>query len=382
MHGAAALLAPRPARTPADCTGVTVVGEFSRASGLGESARLTLAAFERLGVPRHAMDVGPLLPAHHDDLPSAGCSLPPEGFALVLHVNPVLLPLLLLRLPRRLLGSRLVIGYWAWELAVAPEEWRTQARFVHKIWAPSSFTAAALEGLLPGRVQVMPHPVAIGAAQPACPGRARFGIPEGAVAVLVSVNLASSFERKNPIGAVRAFRAAFGDRPDRVLLLKTGNPDHFRGELMRLFDAVAGAANIQVITDALSDADTRALMASADIVLSLHRSEGFGLVIAEAMLQGKPVIATAWSGNMDFMDETNAVPVPFRLIPVADPRGVYSVPGALWAEPDLDYAAAQLKRLAGDAEARAALGERARAAALRLDSARLAEAVRRMGVPF
>jgi glycosyltransferase involved in cell wall biosynthesis len=124
------------------------------------------------------------------------------------------------------------------------------------------------------------------------------------------------------------------------------------------------------------------LTASADIVLSLHRSEGFGLVPAEAMLLGKPVIATGWSGNMDFMDTTCAVPIGYRLVPAHDPRGVYDVPGAEWAEADPDEAVAQLRRLADDPALRAAIGVRARAAALaRLTTAPLAEALRGLGLP-
>jgi len=291
-----------------------------------------------------------------------------------------LLPLVLLRLPRGLVRQRRVVGYWAWELPIVPADWRRGARFVHDLWVPSRFTAAALQSVLPGRVHVVSHPVALDAEAKADGNRARFGIPNDAVVVLVSANLASSFERKNPVGAIRAFQAAFGNRPDRVLILKTGNPDHFPDESARLFASIAGAANIRVLTEVLTAEGTRTLTASADIVLSLHRSEGFGLVIAEAMAQGKPVVATGWSGNMDFMDETNSVPVPFRPVPVVDPRGVYDGPGALWAEPDVDFAAEQLRRLADDAELRASIGEKARAAALRLDTGPLAEAVRAIGV--
>jgi glycosyltransferase involved in cell wall biosynthesis len=229
-------------------------------------------------------------------------------------------------------------------------------------------------------VRVVPHPLAI-TPPTAEPDRAGFGLPADAVTVLVSFNLASSFERKNPLAAIAAFRAAFGERADRLLVLKVGYPEHFPADLARLRAAIGGARNIRLDTGTLSPDRSRALVASADIILSLHRSEGFGLVPAEAMLLGKPVIATGWSGNMDFMDSDCAVPIGFRLIPVCDSRGVYDIPGAVWAEADLDDAVAQLRRLADDATLRAELGVRARAAALaRLTTTPLAAALRGIGL--
>ena len=254
-------------------------------------------------------------------------------------------------------------------------------RFVHEVWVPSRFTAAALESLMPGRVRVVPHCVASRPPAPATLDRQAFGLPAEAVVVLCSFSLASSFERKNPLAAIAAHRAAFGDRPDRVLLMKIGHAGHFGPDLQRLRDAAAGAANIRFETRTLPLADNHALTACADIVLSLHRSEGFGLVPAEAMLLGRAVIATDWSGNTDFMDAETAAMVPYRLVPAVDPRGVFQAPGAVWAEADIGAAAAHLRRLADDAAGRTALGARAQAAARhRLGSVPLAAALRGIGL--
>lgn len=380
----AAALAPRPQGTapgpgagggpgggaPPAAGGVAVGGEFSRSSGLGEGARLMLAALEELGVPAWQVEPGRKLPP----------GLPPHA-PLVLHANAPVLPLALLRLPRGLVRGRRIVGYWAWELPVVPEAWRAGVPFVHEVWAPSRFTADALEPLLPGRVRVVPHPLAAAPPWPAPLGRADFGLPEAAVVVLVSFNLASSFERKNPLGAIAAFRAAFGDRADRVLLLKLGNPDHFPADFRRIEEAVAGAANIRIDTREMPGAERHALTAAADIVLSLHRSEGFGLVPAEAMLLGRPVVATGWSGNMEFMDAASAALVPFRLIPARDPRGVFEAPGAVWADPDIGAAAAALRHLADDPAGRAALGAAGKAMAeARLGAGPLAAALAAIGV--
>ena len=288
--------------------------------------------------------------------------------------------------PRGLVRGRRVIGYWAWELPTVPDTWRAGLPFVHEIWALSSFTAEAFSKWLkpgaPQTVRTVPIPLAVAPPQAAALDRAAFGLPDDAVVVLVSANLASSFERKNPLGAIAAFRAAFGDRPDRLLVLKIGNPEHYSDDFSRLRDAVGGAGNIRIDTRTLPAADAYALTACADIVLSLHRSEGFGLVPAEAMLLGRAVVATGWSGNLDFMDADSAALVGYRLVPARDPRGVFEAPGAEWAEPDIAEAAAHLRRLADDPAGRAALAERGRLTATsRLGDEKLREALRGIGLP-
>jgi glycosyltransferase involved in cell wall biosynthesis len=379
---ASAWIAPRIAVSPpAVENGLILAGEFSRASGLGESARLMLRALTTLGIPVWPLDIGPMLPMHTRDQPAPFETREyPAGAALLLHVNAPLLPLVLARLPRGTTIGRRIVGVWAWELPVAAPEWRPGARFVHEVWAPSRFAANALGPLVSNRVRVVPLPVADAPPEPSTLSRADFSLPEGAVVVLVCFNLASSFERKNPLGAIAAFRAAFGDRPDRLLVLKLTNPEHFPDDFARLATAVAGTSNIRLETRTMPRTDTFALIAASDIVLSLHRSEGFGLVPAEAMMLGKPVIATGWSGNMDFMDDRSAALVRHLLVEVQDARGVYSIPGASWAEPDIAQAAEWLVRLADNAEARLALGRAGQAKARAcLGTDGLARAIRALG---
>ena len=117
--------------------------------------------------------------------------------------------------------------------------------------------------------------------------------------------------------------------------------------------------NITLLVAELSDADADNLLASADVFVSLHRSEGFGLSIAQSMVLGRAVIATGWSGNADFQKD-GVVEVPYDLVPSRDPSGRYEIEGQVWAEPDLDFAAEALKRLAGDREEARRQGERGR----------------------
>ena len=363
-------LAPRPSRpAPACRVGAAVVGEVSRASGLGESARLHLAALGVLGVPHWGADDG----------------VPPAGVPLILHTNAAIPALEMLRLGRHLVQGRRIVGVWPWELQAVPASWRAGFEYVHEVWAPSRFSADAIRaaappGWDPGCIRVVPHPVACRPPEPASLGRADFGLPDDAVVTLAVVNLASAFTRKNPLGAIEAHRRAFGTRSDRVLLLRVGNPGHAPGDFALLREAAAGLANVVLDTETRPRDEAWAAMAAADIVLSLHRSEGFGLVPAEAMLLGKAVVLTGWSGTEEFATDASTVRVPYTLVPAVDPRGVFTAPGALWAEPDLDAAAGALAELADDPARRVRLGGAARAAAAGLDAAPLARALRGLGL--
>lgn len=375
LQGGLGLLAPRPDRAPPPARlGVAVGGELDQASGLGEGARLMLAGLRSLGVERWeaggASAASPGVPAGV-----------PAGVPLVLHLNPAAVPLGMLRLGRALVQGRRIVGMWPWELGYAPASWRAGFDFVHEVWAPSRFSAEAVMAAAPAGfppVRVVPHAVACDAG-PVAP--ARLDVPEGAVVTLVAFNLASSFARKNPLAALAAHRAAFGARPDRVLLMRVGNPGHAPGDFAVLQEAARGLPNVVFDTLTRPRDEARAMIAASDIVLSLHRSEGFGLVPAEAMALGKPVIATAWSGTEDFLEDAWAIRVPARLVPAEDPRGVFASPGAVWAEADVGVAAEALRRLAEDPGLRRSMGSAAAGAAPgRLGAAALGDAVRGLGL--
>ena len=385
--GAARLAPRRSSRPSAPSGGIVIGGEVTQASGLGEGARILHGAFGSMGLPSWLIEAGISVPGSRPDeaAPPHDLSTVPGTAPLILCVNAPQLPAALLRLQRARLKGRLVIGFWNWELPVLPDTWRPALDFVHEIWVPSPFIADAVAAILPRDdapiLRMIPYPLAAAPPKPARMDRGAFGLPESAMIVLTSFNLSSSLVRKNPLGAIAAFRNAFGDRADRVLVLKIGKSEHYRDDLAAIRAATGDATNIRIETRTFPSAERHALTACADIVLSLHRSEGCGLVPAEAMLLGKPVVATNWSGNLAFMDDSSAAMVGFRLVPVVDPRDTYAVSGALWAEPDLQEAAARLRQLGNDAAARVALGVRGQAAArARLGTARLAEAVQALGL--
>ncbi len=328
---------------------IKVVGYFAGSHGIAASARLAARAFEAMGVPVERVDV---TDAKLDW--SGRLTAPQSASAWIFHLNP---PELLASLaclgPRQLIGPR--YGYWAWELPRAPSRWLSDARLVDEVWTPSQFIAKALAGA-PRPVRVVPHPLFVEdyAATRPCPRRAGF---QG-----VSIfDFNSSLARKNPQGAITAWVRAFGENPQCELTLKAQNGDIFPEALAALRQSLP--ANIRLIDEVWPYEAVQSLIAGADVLISLHRSEGFGLTPAEAMALGTPVLATAWSGVLDFMDEECALLVPFTAIPVSDPQHVYR--GQTWAEPDIAVAAEALVRLRDDPALGRALSEAGRARVMR-----------------
>jgi glycosyltransferase involved in cell wall biosynthesis len=378
LFRASTLAAPRPARGATATPPPIVVGALRTASGLGISARLCLDALRAAGVPAAACDVTQALRQTASlPMPAADPDPPAGQGTLILHVNAPLMGMALLALGRRRVAGRRVIGYWAWELPDVPAEWRLGVKLVHEIWVPSAFTAAAIAPIAGRRpVHVVPHPVALAPVRPRAPR------PPGApFTVLAVLDAASSLARKNPEGMIAAFRKAFGDDPRVRLIVKTQRLATLQEQALRLC-ALAAVPNIELRDLTLDDSGMEALYAEADVLLSLHRAEGFGLTLAEAMRRGLPVIATGWSGNADFLTEAVGIPIPWRLVPAEDPQRTYHHPGLRWAEPDVEAAAAALRLLRDDPALRARLGAAGAAhAATHWSAAAYAARLRQIGMP-
>ena len=362
ITGAVNLLYPA-AHAAAAGAPVTVVGELSSASGLGESARLCHGALQAAGVTVNGIDIARRLLADQNFSNFAFTSPGPrERGSMVVHVNPFPLPIAVPSIGRARLRAKRVVGYFAWELERPPEIWRKGVRYVDEIWVPSHFSADALAPIAGGRVlRVMAHPVALNDrfGSKSCQNRAA----SRPFTVLTIFNMRSSFARKNPLATIEAFRAAFGASRDHRLIIKVLNGSSFP-EGWRQLQKASVAPNINILDGHVSAHAMNALYLGSDIVASLHRSEGFGLLAAEAMLAGRAVVATDFSGTRDFLNAENGVPIPFRLVPARDPQGEYDMPACMWAEPEIDAAIDAFRRLAEDESFCRRLGERARSDAL------------------
>lgn len=335
-------VAPRPSLEAKPSSPVIVAGAFRSASGLGQSARLSYEALDREGFAVLGIDLTSSLrqPLDLPEFPHRDGRATTGSGTLILHVNAPLVPLALWSIGRPVVTSKHVVGYWAWELPRVPDEWTYGVPFVHEIWVPSSFVADALKPIAGGRpMYVVPHPVAV---------RDPFGNMQRTgdghpFTVLTMLNAASSIDRKNPHAAIAAFRRAFAGDMSAQLIVKTCNLGLWPSLRDRLHAAVEGEPNITIKDGVASDAEITSLFRQADVLLSLHRSEGFGLVLAEAMLAGVPVVATDWSGSRDFLSSETGFLVPYRLVAAGDIQRTYDFPSMTWAEADVAAAADRLR---------------------------------------
>jgi glycosyltransferase involved in cell wall biosynthesis len=329
---------------------IVVSGFFKEPSGIGRAADLTREAMSQAGYAPLSVGLRALLAGDASGMPRT------SGGAWIIHCNPDEAARVLARTKPSLWLGRRRIGYWAWELERPPAHWGMAAGLFHEIWAPSKFAAGALRGFgVTTPVRVMPHPVAL-LDQPRAPARSRWGFEDGRLAVLAMGDLLSSATRKNLLGAIEIYRRAFPEPGSTSLTVKAMSANPAFVEQARAH--AGGRADIRFVTDALPSADLLSLMASVDVLLSPHRSEGFGLTLAEAMLQGTPALATSWSGNMDFMGGLAELLIAYTPTPVQDQSGVYRAEGQRWAEPDVEDAVTKLRHLAGSPELRSSLAAR------------------------
>ena len=365
--------APRPrARRP---HGVNVVGFLRGELGIGESARLLVGALHAAGIPFRTVPVDQHLASRQGvDVTDTGGSTVFD--TTVICVNADLTPAISRSVPE-LVDRSYRIGMWYWEVEDFPPTQHGGFDLVDEVWVATDFVRRAVEPHSPVPVRIVTPPLPQRGAEPTLT-RTDLGLPDRPL-FLFSFDFLSTAERKNPWGLIDAFRQAFAPDEGPVLVIKSINADRRPAEAERLRLHAAGHPDVLLLEEYLEAAGRDALVALCDVYVSLHRSEGLGLTMAEAMAWGKPVIATGYSGNLQFMTEENSFLVPW--VPVAIPPDAEPYPaGGTWADPDLPAAAAAMRLVMERPDVAAARGARAAAdiATLHSPAAAGREAARRL----
>jgi len=335
--------------------GVNVAGYLTGEFGVGERARAYVKALQAVGIEYVLNNI--VSPWHRNlDRSYREFSENNPYRVNLINVNADQVHEFYRQKGWKYFQGRYNIGTWAWELSSFPEEWLSSFRYLQEIWVESTFCQEAIAKVSPIPVVKITRPIYL-EERGIQRNRSQFGLKESSFVFLFIFDFLSVFERKNPLGLVEAFKKAFSNREDVVLVLKCMNSKYYPQELARLKQAIEGL-NIRLIDTHLNREEINALLALSDCYVSLHRSEGFGLTIAEAMYLGKPVIATGYSGNMEFMNVNNSFPVKYRLIELEKDYGPYKK-GNIWADPDVEHAA-ELMRLVYEKQGLAAeKGQRA-----------------------
>lgn len=334
--------------------GIRVAGYFRAETGVGEQGRLAVAAAEYAGIPTSTyVDMTSASRQEHDFVEEQRSDLNVN----LVCVNADELPGFAARVGQAFFERRYTIGLWAWEIEEFPAQFSGSFDYVDEVWASSEFARSAVAAKTSKPVIAYPIPI-VAPRVVRQSVQSDFGIPPG-YRFLFCFDLTSIPARKNPLGLIEAFGRAFRPNEGPLLVIKAVNGERRIADLEELRLAASERDDVYLIDRYFDAATNAALMDSCNCYVSLHRSEGFGLTLAEAMALGKPVIATGYSGNLEFMTKDTAYLVPWFEGTVPSGCEPYPV-GARWAEPDLDAAAQFMRHVYENPEEAAAVGARAR----------------------
>jgi glycosyltransferase involved in cell wall biosynthesis len=321
--------------------GVNVTGYLREESGRGEAARGYVRALHHLQVPVALNDLSDLSSSRSEDRTLTAfdaeqpydvnlvCVDAAQHFAVMSHVGA------------ELFEDRYDIGAWAWELPRFPEKWYDRFAYYDEIWVATSFIANTLAPISPVPVVRIPPILTTRTHASRNSGRHRLSVSVDEFVYLFVFDFHSHLERKNPLALIEAFKMAFAPSEPVRLVIKCVNADS-DPEGFAAMSARARGYPISIYAGYWSSQELRDLMAACDAYVSLHRSEGTGLTITDAMALGKPVIATSWSGNMDYMDISNSFPVRYRLVELQENVGPFRA-GEVWADPSVEHAAESMR---------------------------------------
>lgn len=348
-------LLPLPPRSKEN--GINLIGYLHAESGVGEAARASLRALRSSGLPYSLIDyrlgnisrMGETIDGHSNK------AYYPIN---LMHVNADQSKIARDHLDSELFRDRYTIGYWYWEMPAFPDSLHFAYEQVDEIWVSTEYNRVAISQFTNKPVTLIPPAIEINIEKPLT--RSELHLDEEAFIFLHMSDALSVPQRKNPSGVIQAFLMAFGDEPELnvSLVIKLSNLDKQPQLAEEVYSARERDKRIQLIDGYLDRNTLNNLMNACDCYVSLHRAEGFGLPIAEAMYLGKPVIATYWSGNVDFMNEENSLPVHYQLVELEEDIGPYQK-GQVWAEPNLNDAASKMYRIYTSPEKSAEIGNEA-----------------------
>lgn len=322
-----------------DGIGVNLIGYLRAEMGVGESVRCAAKAARAYGIPLALKAVDSNGYFRLGDTSAGEESTHFRHPINVFHINADQSGSILNAIGPAFWRCKYNIGYWAWELEDFPEKYQSSYDFFSEIWTPSTFCRAAISRQSPVPVYRVPH--AISVEQVKSFDRLSLGIQPNSFVFLVMCDLLSVTERKNPIGALQAFRELVGAISSCHMVVKVNQAQHRPEELLRIRDAAAGLP-VSIIDHTMDRSEVNGLFNMADCFVSLHRSEGFGLAIAEAMCLRRPVIVTGYSGNLDFTKPDNSFLVDYDLVAVPQGCDPYD-PASFWAQPRLADAVNQMR---------------------------------------
>jgi glycosyltransferase involved in cell wall biosynthesis len=335
--------------------GINVFGYVKSVLGLGEEARTTISSLCKAGIPFQVFNI------YHDHLIQS--EEPPSWGSQQIynvnyfHINADQLPIIFKDLGSYIGVNRYNIGVWAWETQFFPEKYLKSLSYLDELWTVSQFTKQALEKFV--GIPTYVRPIFVRHAKSAVMfDKAKYGL-ENKFLYLFTFDFNSVFERKNPLDLVKAFKIAFPNLEGAALIIKSVNGSKHAEKKALLINEINNRDDIVFIDEPFSQAQIDALMEAADVYVSFHRSEGFGMSLAESMLLGKAVIATAYSGNMDFMDTQNSLLIPYDLVVAGETYGPYQK-GTVWAQPDVEKGAQLMRLLYDNRDIASELGQKAR----------------------
>jgi glycosyltransferase involved in cell wall biosynthesis len=317
---------------------VLFIGYAEAALGLGEVFRNMLTALDSAGMPFaiypfskdvETRRIGPFMESRYDRQGVYDIN--------VAHMATDQLPYCFSELRNQIMGGRYNILQTYWELAEAPLVWRPLLERIDELWVPNSYVATAFKPIFDRKITVIPACVNINRKHSY--SRQYFGLDDDRFYFIFSFDYYSGTARKNPLGVAQAFGYAFPDPEMKVgLLIKSTGPEELDPTVSQQLKNLSTIdKRITILDRSVGRDEMLALIYDCDCYVSLHRAEGFGLGMAQALALGKPVIATDYSGNRDFLTERTGFPVQFslrKLMPGEYPMGE----GQSWAEPDLEVA--------------------------------------------